>query len=86
MILIWNRKEVFVGYSLEKFSKVRETLNANKIKHTYKVVDQNNKYIFGSRQARISNFGENMNYSKTYYIYVHKQDYDEACAVLRNFK
>ena len=39
MIMFWNRKEVFVGYSLQKFSEVRALLSANKIDHTYQVVN-----------------------------------------------
>jgi len=84
--MIWNQKEVFVGYSLKKLNEVREILAVNKIKYKYRVVNNNNNnvYLFGSRRGRTGTFGENMEYSNMYYVYVHKLDYDNACAVLRN--
>lgn len=78
--MIWNQKEVFMGYSLQKFNEVRDILVANKIKYKYRVVNHNR----GSRRGRTGTFGENMDYSNTYYIYVHKRDYDNACTVLQN--
>jgi len=84
MIMIWNQKEVFTGYSLQKFNEVRHILAANKIEYKHRLVNNNNTYLFSSRRARTGTFGENMEYSTTYYIYVHKKDYDNACAVLRN--
>ena len=80
MIMIWNQKEVFVGYSLQKFNEVRQILVANKIKYKHRLVNNNNT----SGRARTGTFGENMEYSITYYIYVHKNDYENACAVMRN--
>lgn len=84
MITIWNRKEVFVGYSLQKFNEVRNNLNINNIKYCYKIFNRNSPYLFGSRRGRIGTFGENMEYENTYYIYVHKKDYDYAMLLLRN--
>ena len=85
MILMWNRKEVFVGHSLQRFNEARYTLSSNGIKYKYKVVDNTSPSYFGSsNRARTGTFGINMDYSKTYYIYVHKNDYDNACVLLRN--
>ena len=39
-MMIWNRKEVFVGNSSERFAEVRNILSFNKIKHAYKIVDR----------------------------------------------
>lgn len=82
--MIWNQKEVFVGYSLQKFNEVRQILSANRIKYKHRLVNNNKTYLFSSRRARTGTFGENMDYSITYYIYVHKSDYETACAVLKN--
>jgi hypothetical protein len=84
MIMIWNQKEVFVGYSLQKFNEVRKMLAANNIEYKHRLVNNNNAYLFSSRRARTGNFGENMDYSITYYVYVHKDDYEYACEVLKN--
>ncbi|WP_234121331.1 hypothetical protein [Clostridium hydrogenum] len=84
MIMIWNMKEVFVGNSLQKFTEVRNTLSSNEIKYKYKIVDSTSSSYFGSsNRARTGTFGVNMDYTKTYYIYVHKNDYDSAQALLR---
>ncbi|MHC1683070.1 MAG: hypothetical protein AB6733_09000 [Clostridiaceae bacterium] len=80
MIMIWNRKELFMGYSLQKFSEIRHTLSVNGIKYTYRLVDIHN----GSTRGSFGTFGENLDYSITYYIYVHKRDYGIACKALRN--
>lgn len=80
MIIFWNQREVFVGYSMEKFNEVRSILAANKIKYKYRLVNCHS----GSRRARTGSFGINMAYAYQYYVYVHKRDYDYACAVLRN--
>lgn len=82
MITIWNQKEVFFGYSLQRLSEVRGILTASKIKYKYRVVSHKSAYLFSSRRARTGTFGENPDYSNTYYVYVHKRDYDNACAAL----
>lgn len=81
MIMFWNRKEVYMGYSLNKFNEVREILTANKIKYAHKLV--NNNKSFSSTRARMGSFGEKQEYSITYYVYVHKEDYDKACIALK---
>ena len=80
MIMIWDQKEVFVGYSLQKFDEVCQILALNKIDYKHRLINNDNS----SRRARTGTFGEKMEYSITYYVYVHKKDYDNACAVLRN--
>lgn len=78
MIMFWNQKEVFIGYSMQKFSEVRQKLADNEIKYKHRLVNNN------SARDRTGTFGENMEYSTTYYIYVHKNDYEYACATLKN--
>ena len=83
MIMIWNRKEIFVGNSLQRFDEIRSRLSLNKIKYDYKIVDSTSSGYFGpSNRARTGTYGLNMNYAKTYYIYVHKNDCDRAQALL----
>lgn len=84
MIMFWNRREIFMGYSLEKFYEIRQSLEANQIKYTYKLAGTGTVSPFETRSAIMGSFGENMKYSTTYYIYVHKNDYDFACGVLRS--
>lgn len=77
MILIWNRKEIFVGNAMQRFNEIRYTLAANKIDYTYRVVDNGT-----SSRAKFGTAGVNMDYSRTYYLYVDKRDYDNAQGVL----
>ena len=84
MIMIWNQKEVFIGDSLKRFNEICVLLSSNGIEYKPRIFDKNTSTILGpSRRARTGTFGENMAYSKTYYIYVHKNDYDNAIALLR---
>lgn len=85
MIIIWNQKEVFLGDSLKRFNEICVLLSSKGIEYKSRIVDKNNSSLLGpSRRSRTGTFGENMSYSKTYYIYVHKNDYDNAIALLRN--
>jgi hypothetical protein len=69
---------------MQKFCEVRDILVANKIKYVYRVVNQHNANFFGSTCVRSGTFGEKTDCSHLYYIYVHKKDYHNACAVLHN--
>lgn len=82
MIMIWNRKEVFIGNSLKEFSHIRAVLNANKINYKYKIGRLNQ----GVSNRSAATLGENTNSLITYYIYVHRKNYDNACVVLNNNK
>lgn len=84
MIMTWNQKEVFVGDSSKRFNEICAILSSNGIEYRHRIVDKNSSPLLGSsRRSRIGTFGENMDYSKTYYIYVHKKDYDNAFSLLR---
>ena len=84
MIMIWDQKEVFMGTDLQGFNEACNILSANGIKYEYKVVDRNSPSLFGtSRRATTGTFGEDVDSSKTYYIYVHKKDYDNAYGLIR---
>lgn len=82
MITIFNRKEICVCQSIERFSEIRNMLIENNIKYTYRVIDRNSSNIVGSQRGRTGTFGQNMNASKTYYVYVHKKDYDDAIGLV----
>ena len=79
MIMFWNRKEVFMGNSMKRLSEVRSILSVNKIEYMYKIVSLNQ----GVTRGRTGTLGVNMDYLNTYYVYVHKKDYTNACARLQ---
>ena len=82
MIAPWNRKEVYMGFSVEKCSQVRGIMAAHGIKYTHRLVSHANATFFTSHRARSGTFGENRDYSTQYYVYVHKDDYSKAAAAL----
>lgn len=71
MITIFNRREVFAGFSMAEFGKTRDILSSNQIKYSIKVSNLN----YGAREMPFGNFGENPNYFYQYYVYVHKKDF-----------
>lgn len=79
MIAFWNRREVYMGYSMTDFAETRSTLTVNQIKYTYRVITPNSD----GRGTRGS-FGERAEFSHMYYVYVHKKDYEWACRAIRN--
>ncbi len=83
MIHIFNRKEVYLGLSLLDFNEACNKLHVNKIKYQYKIVNRSTSSIFDTNRSRLGSFGENPNVINQYYIYVHKNDYEQAVAVLK---
>lgn len=80
MIGFWNRKEVYMGYSMAELANVRDILAVNQIKYTYRTVDSSS----GNRRGELGSFGERSELSCMYYVYVHKNDYEWACKLIRD--
>lgn len=76
MIMFWNRREVYIGFSMKKFNEIRDILLANNIKYDYRVINHNGE----NSRARFGSYGMNSKYEYEYYLYVHKSDYDYAYA------
>ncbi|KGK84825.1 hypothetical protein [Clostridium sp. HMP27] len=72
-MFLFNKEDVYIGYSLEELSKVREILEKEGIKYIYKVINHSDtsKSILGS-------FGTKMDYEKQYIVSVKKNDYEKA--------
>ncbi len=82
--MIWNRKEFFVGNALQRFNEISHILSSNGIPYDYKIVDSTSSSSFGaSKRGRIGSFGLNTDYTKMYYIYVHKKDFEHAKMMLK---
>ena len=85
MIFIWNRKEVYNGFSMEEFSRIKDILSAKGIQYDFKTVNRSTSSGFDSTRGRIGSMGENLKYSYEYYIYVNKNNYDDALFVINNY-
>ncbi len=86
MLWFFNRKEVYTGFSLDDYARVRNTLVTNGIGFDTKVVDMSGRGR-GVQSAliaaeRYSSSWGSTSYSKQYYVYVHKTDYDRAAHLL----
>ncbi len=79
MITALNRKEVYCGISETDFNCIRSILIRNMIDYKYKL---SNRLQNGRGATPFLNGGNTI----TYYIYVHKKDYEDACFLIENEK
>lgn len=86
MLFIWNREEIYHGYSLKEFNRVKDILKLNDLEYHYRVVNRSASSIFDTNRGRLGSMGENSNYTLEYYVYVHKASYHNAIALLRKYK
>lgn len=81
MLTVFNRRELTVTFSLEEKSRVEDLLDASGIPYTSRAAGRSGG--FGSSRSRMGTMGENLLMESQYFIYVHRDDYDRACACLR---
>ena len=74
-MFLFNKENVYIGYSIEELSKVRETLENEGIKHSYKTVNRSGR---GTRRGKFGSYGINMDYEKQYTVYVNRRDFEKA--------
>ncbi len=86
MIMIFNRKEVYCGFSMEECSEIRDTLSVNQIKYIYKCISNKGSAYFSSNRSVMGSLGEDVKYAYLYYVYVHKDDYELASHVINQNK
>lgn len=78
MLTIFNRKELIVTFSMERQAQIRKMLSINEIDYTISIVNRNSPSTFINTRMRT---GQNaLDY--VYIIYVHKNDYDLATAII----
>ena len=77
-MIFFDRKEVYMGYNLMKCQAICGILGQNHIKYVSKSVNRNESLT--GRSVRRG--GAERKFGSIYYIYVHKKDYEEACALI----
>ena len=78
-MFLFSKEDVYIGYSIEELSKVREILEKDSIKYTYKVVNRSGQLSRrGTRRGSFGSYGLNMDYTKQYAVYVHRKDFEKA--------
>ncbi|MDR7870421.1 MAG: hypothetical protein RIN55_06165 [Tissierellaceae bacterium] len=83
MITIFNRKELYLTYSMSEQAKIRDKLSQGNIKHYVRTINRMSPSTFASgRRSRTGSYGQNMDLNYEYIIYVHKKDYEQAKYVI----
>lgn len=84
MITVFNRKELISTFDMKMQSEIREVLKEHHIDYYIKTVDRKSPspFVAGSR-ARTGTFGETPALELEYIIYVKKDDYEEACFLIK---
>ena len=77
--------EIVKGFSIDEFNKIKEILSVKGIQYDFKIVNRSTSSGFDSTRGRIGSMGENLKYSYEYYIYVNKNNYDDALFVINNY-
>jgi len=78
-MFFFNKEDVYLGYSIEEFSKVRSALNKEGIKYTTKVNDTSGSWLgTGTSRGNFGSSGMNQNYEKQYVVSVKKKDVEHA--------
>lgn len=77
----FGMEELWAGYSMEQFHKIRQALNDGKMEYTYRVQDRQGQMMFpqsGTLRARTGSAGIPDGQEKAYVILVKKKDLEEA--------
>lgn len=85
MIMIFNRKELVFTYSMKEQGETRMLLSQNKI--PYKIVTKNRGDLHsfrGGSRTYTGTLGMDSDLLYEYRIYVHKDDFEKAKAVINH--
>lgn len=84
MITIFNRKELFVTFDLQKQAEIRQILQANGIDYQIKVTNRKSASpVWSGTRAYTGTFGEDLSQMNEYKIFVHKDDYEQAVYLMQ---
>lgn len=81
MLTIFNRKELYVTFSMEERCRIEEILDANGISYSTKAVSRSGG--FGGSRSRTGTMGQSMGLEYEYKIYVSRTDYEKAEAFVK---
>lgn len=80
----FNRRELLTTFNLQVLNQARDALRAAGIEYYIKTINRRSPSPFcaGTRGHTGTAF-EKMEYEYTYYLYVNKNDYDDAIEIVR---
>ena len=82
MITIFNRKELFITFSMQKQIEIVGQLQAMGIDYDLHVTDRNSPKPLPDTRGRGITLGMNPDNSREYKIYVKKEDFERAKAAI----
>lgn len=74
-MILGNKTEVFMTMEMERYARAKEILNSEGIQYTVKTKSAGGHSAMSHRMGQ---FGEDMKYSITYYIFTRKEDAERA--------
>ena len=74
LIFLFNKEDVYIGYSIEEVSKIICILKENNIEYKHEVV----KLLSNDEKYSLKGFGVNMDYETQYTISVKESDSKKA--------
>lgn len=80
-MFLFNKKEVYMGYSIEEVSKVINILTENNIEYEKKLIN----LLRSDEKFTLRRVGVNMDYTTQYIVYVKKCDYEKAEYIINKF-
>lgn len=84
MITLFNRKTVYTGYDLKKFSAIRDILAASQIDYTMNTKNRMGQWTgHGTLRGRTGSLGQSADTTYEYEIFVHKDDYEKAMHLIQ---
>jgi len=81
----FGKETVYLGYSIEKLSRVRQILEQNGIKYNYSVTDHGGQLldpVRGTARSAFGSAGMDAGYEKQYEVKVGKKDSETAKKLL----
>lgn len=74
IMFLFNKEEIYIGYSIEDVSKIISTLTENNIKYEHKVLS----LLSSDERFSLRRVNLNMDYETQYTISVKESDYEKA--------
>lgn len=72
-MFLFNKEEVYIGYSIEDLSRIINILKENNIKYNHREINHSR-----NRGRGLGNYGINKSYEIQYTVFVNKKDKEEA--------
>ena len=84
MITIFNRVNIYIGFDLTEFNRIREAFEYHKIKYSYHVKNQMGQWTGrGTLRGNLGSAAQPSNLFYEYEIFVHKKDKEQAIKAMQ---